>query len=176
MIEKPGIAGDPSSDLRLSITYVKDGQLGEQGGAVSGVFHKENTRIFKPGEKVFVTKIKVGDDYVMLELMSCDTFDVVQHGSTKQTRYVGDLSFKFDKDFLQHADAQKIKGTIDPVLATEAEAAAQNTKTVSLGQTPQQVEANLGKPDKIVNLGSKVTYIYKDMKVVFQDGKVADVQ
>jgi len=34
----------------------------------------------------------------------------------------------------------------------------------------------LGKPDKIVNLGPKVTYVYKDMKVIFQDGKVADVQ
>jgi len=27
-----------------------------------------------------------------------------------------------------------------------------------------------------VDLGPKVTYVYKDMKVVFVDGKVSDVQ
>lgn len=176
VIEKPGIAADPSSDARFSITYVKDGQMSEQGGAVAGLFGKVNTRVFKPGEKVYVIGIKVGDDYVMLELMSCDMFDVVHHGSTRQTRYKSALSFKFDKDALPTLTADKIQAAITPVLATEVEAAAANTKTISLGQTTQQVEAILGKPDKVVNLGPKVTYVYKDMKVIFQDGKVADVQ
>src|SRR5579863_2262546 len=175
VIEKPGIAADPSSDARFSITYVKDGQISEQGGAAAGIFAKVNTRVFKPGEKVYVIGIKIGDDYVMLELMSCDMFDVVHHGSTKQTRYKSALSFKFDKESLPTLDADRIRAIIAPVLATETEAAAQNTKTISLGQTPAQVEAILGKPDKIINLGPKVTYVYKDMKVIFQDGKVADV-
>jgi hypothetical protein len=176
VIEKPGIAADPSSDARYSLTFVRNGQISEQGGAVAGLFGKVNTRVFKPGDKVYVTGIKIGDDYVMLELMSCDMFDFQQHGSTRQTRYKAALSFKFDKDFLASADAAKIKKAVDPVVATEADAAAQNTKTISLGQTPEQVKAILGEPEKIVNLGSKVTYVYKDMKVIFQDGKVADVQ
>ena len=176
VIEKQGIAADPSSDLRYSVTLVHDGQIGEQGGATPALFNKTNTRVFKPGEKVYVTSIKVGDDYVMLELMSCDMFDVVNKGSTKQTRYKAALNFRFDKDSLPTLSAEKVKASISPVIASEAEAAAQNTKTISLGQTPEQVEATLGKPDKIVNLGPKLTYIYKDMKVVFQDGKVADVQ
>ena len=176
VIEKQGIAADPSSDMRYSVTYVRNGQVSEQGGATSAVFSKENTRVFKPGERAYVTAIKIGDDYVMLELMSCDMFDVVKNGSTKQTRYKAALSFKFDKDFLPTADSEKIRAAISPVVATEAEAASQNTKTISLGQTPEQVEAIVGKPEKIVNLGPKVTYIYKDMKVIFQDGKVADVQ
>ncbi len=50
------------------------------------------------------------------------------------------------------------------------------TKIVELGQTPEQVEKALGRPDKIVNLGAKKVYVYKDMKIVFTDGKVADVQ
>jgi len=29
---------------------------------------------------------------------------------------------------------------------------------------------------KIVNLGAKKIYVYKDMKVTFKDGKVSDVQ
>src|SRR5260370_4019656 len=176
VIQKQGIAADPSSDGRYSITFVRDGQLGEQGGAMVAFFGKKNTRVFKPGEKVYVIGIKVDDDYVMLELMSCDMFDVVKMGSTKQTRYKSALSFKFDKEPLPALTPEKIKAAISPILATEGEAAAQNTKTISLGQTPEQVEAILGKPDKIVNLGPKVTYIYKDMKVIFQDGKVSDVQ
>jgi hypothetical protein len=176
VVQKPGIAADPSSDLRYSVTYIHDGQVGEQGGATSAIFAKENTRVFKPGEKVYVTGIKVGDDYVLLELMSCDMFDVVKRGSTKQTRYKAALSFKFDKEALPALDPIKIKAVISPVIVTESEASAQSTKTISLGQTAEQVEGILGKPEKIVNLGPKVTYVYKDMKVIFQDGKVSDVQ
>ena len=47
---------------------------------------------------------------------------------------------------------------------------------VKLGMTADQVEGALGKPDKKVTLGAKQIYIYKDMKVTFKDGKVADVQ
>lgn len=66
--------------------------------------------------------------------------------------------------------------TIKAVVQPEGEATAVQTKTVSLGQTTQEVEETLGKPEKIINLGSKVTYVYKDLKVIFIDGKVADVQ
>ena len=34
----------------------------------------------------------------------------------------------------------------------------------------------LGNPNKIVDLGAKQTYVYSDMKIVFKDGVVADVQ
>jgi hypothetical protein len=48
--------------------------------------------------------------------------------------------------------------------------------TVELGQTPDQVKAALGAPDKVIKLGAKEVYVYKDIKVVFVDGKVSDVQ
>jgi len=48
--------------------------------------------------------------------------------------------------------------------------------TVALGQTPDQVIAALGQPQKIVKLAKKQTYYYKDLKVIFTDGKVSDVQ
>lgn len=47
---------------------------------------------------------------------------------------------------------------------------------IEKGQTPDQVKAALGTPDKIVNLGSKQIYVYKDLKVTFLNGKVSDVQ
>ncbi|MGA9978213.1 MAG: hypothetical protein WBQ08_06225 [Candidatus Sulfotelmatobacter sp.] len=49
-------------------------------------------------------------------------------------------------------------------------------QTIQLGQTTDQVQAALGKPDKIVNLGPKQIWVYKDLKVTFKDGKVSDVQ
>jgi hypothetical protein len=47
---------------------------------------------------------------------------------------------------------------------------------IEKGQTPDQVKASIGVPDKIVNLGAKQIYVYKDIKVTFINGKVADVQ
>ena len=48
--------------------------------------------------------------------------------------------------------------------------------TISLGQTIAEVEAINGKPDKIIELGAKKIYVYKDLKITFTDGKVSDVQ
>ncbi len=47
---------------------------------------------------------------------------------------------------------------------------------IEKGQTPDQVKAAIGVPDKIVNLGTKQIYVYKDLKVTFLNGKVSDVQ
>jgi len=48
--------------------------------------------------------------------------------------------------------------------------------TVALGQSPDQVIAALGQPKSIMDLGAKKIYVYKDAKVTFRDGKVADIQ
>ena len=47
---------------------------------------------------------------------------------------------------------------------------------IEKGQTPDQVRAVLGQPDKVVNFGSKQIFIYKDLKVTFLNGKLSDVQ
>ena len=49
-------------------------------------------------------------------------------------------------------------------------------QTIQMGMKVDQVQAALGKPDKMVNLGPKQLFIYKDMKVTFINGRVADVQ
>jgi hypothetical protein len=79
--------------------------------------------------------------------------------------------------------------TIEEVITAEADtqeaAPADNAapaqqaaapKTIALGQTTDQVVGNLGQPQKIVNLGAKQMYFYPDMKVIFINGKVTDVQ
>jgi hypothetical protein len=57
-----------------------------------------------------------------------------------------------------------------------ADAPAAPPQTISLGQTTAEVIAIFGQPQKIVNLGAKQTYYYKDLKVIFTGGKVSDVQ
>jgi hypothetical protein len=103
-------------------------------------------------------------------------YDVNVRGTTQRTRYQSNLYFEFPKGTLEGMDAEAVKKVIDGVLATEATVNTVKTATVELGQTPEQVEAALGKPDTVVKLGAKMTYVYKTMKVIFQDGKVADVQ
>jgi len=49
-------------------------------------------------------------------------------------------------------------------------------QTISIGQTISQVVEILGQPLQIIDLGSKKTYKYKDLKVIFVNGKVSDVQ
>ena len=49
-------------------------------------------------------------------------------------------------------------------------------KTISVGQTKDQVVAIWGQPTKDIKLSSKEIYVYPDMKVTFVAGKVSDVQ
>ena len=48
--------------------------------------------------------------------------------------------------------------------------------TNALGQTISQVVNAMGSPKQIVDLGPKQIYVYSNMKVIFMDGKVSDVQ
>lgn len=48
--------------------------------------------------------------------------------------------------------------------------------SIEKGMTPDQVIDAMGQPEKKVTLGVKQIYYYKDMKVIFMNGKVSDVQ
>jgi hypothetical protein len=64
----------------------------------------------------------------------------------------------------------------DQPAAQQPAPAQAEPQTIEKGQTTDQVQASLGKPDKIVNLGTKQIWVYKDLKVTFLNGKVSDVQ
>ena len=70
--------------------------------------------------------------------------------------------------------AQPQAGQQQPPAAQEQPPA--EPASIDKGMTTDQVQAAMGKPDKIVNLGTKTIYYYKDMKVIFLSGKVSDVQ
>jgi hypothetical protein len=156
------------------------------------------TKFLTIGEKVYVSKIEVNrkDSKVSMAIIECDSCNSVQDASQRKAQVV----FQFPKDYLAGADGGQVSDVISQVLeiqpeeaaqqdqpqdaqgaqgqqqAQQAEAPAQPPPTIQLGQTMDEVKGLLGEPTKVVNLGVKQIYIYKDMKVVFLRGKVADVQ
>ena len=135
-------------------------------------------RKFVTGEKFWVTEYVVKPDGVVFQFYSDPYNDV---------RYYGQLKFPFAKNVAPPAD--EVMKSIEEVITAEADtqeaAPAENAapaqpaaapKTIALGQTTDQVVGILGQPQKIVNLGAKQMYFYPDMKVIFTNGKVTDVQ
>jgi hypothetical protein len=164
----------------------------------------QTTHLFQKGDKVYPTKIDVNlqKDTVELGIVACDTCNKTDPPTYNKAQVV----FEFPKGSLAKASAGDVEDTIGQLLAIsddsqgdqnaqqqgqqggqdQQQAADQGQQqqpqqqaepqTIEKGQTPDQVEAALGKPDKIVNLGAKQLYIYKDLKVTFVNGKVSDVQ
>jgi hypothetical protein len=54
--------------------------------------------------------------------------------------------------------------------------APQATGNIAIGSSVEDVVAAFGQPMQTADLGSKKIYVYKNVKVTFQDGKVVDVQ
>jgi hypothetical protein len=75
--------------------------------------------------------------------------------------------------------AQETQGQPLPAIAPPPpppDAPPAQPKTISKGQTRDQVVTIMGQPQKVVNLGTKEIDYYPDMKVIFVNGKVSDVQ
>ena len=60
--------------------------------------------------------------------------------------------------------------------APPSDPAPQQTKSIAVGQTKNDVLATWGQPAKDIKLSNKEIFVYPDMKVTFVGGKVSDVQ
>lgn len=162
----------------------------------------QTTHLFAKGEKVYPTKIDVNPekDTVTMGIVACDTCN----NTDPPTYNKASVVFQFPKGSLAKASAGEVEDTIGQLLALSEDNQQQDQggqqgggqqgggqdqggqqgqqqqqaepQTIQLGQSVEEVQAALGKPEKIVNLGAKQIFIYKDMKVTFLKGKVADVQ
>jgi hypothetical protein len=144
-------------------------------------------RKFVTGEKFWVTDFTIKPDGVVFVFYSDPYNDI---------RYYGQLKFPFVKNVAPPADevikeieevitaeadtqqAAPVDNAAPPAQAAEQAPAPSSVppKTIALGQSTDQVIEILGQPQKIVNLGAKQMYFYPDMKVIFTNGKVTDVQ
>jgi hypothetical protein len=154
-----------------------------------------DTKFLTVGEKVYVSKIDVNrkDSKVSLSIIECDSCNQVKDASLRKAQVV----FQFPKDYVGGADGGQIADVVNQILeiqpddsgqqqqgqdaqgqqgAQQEAAPAQPAPTIQLGQSLDEVKGLLGEPLKVVNLGVKQIFVYKDLKVTFLRGKVADVQ
>jgi hypothetical protein len=113
-----------------------------------------------------------------------------KYGSTKKKfdQHCIDFEFQFDEQYLTEdtpGNFDFIIGAIEKYLKcfkSEADAIAfskqggQESISIKLGMTEAEVVAAMGVPEKKVDLGEKITLVYKDMTIVLTAGKVSDVQ
>jgi hypothetical protein len=166
----------------------------------------QTTKLFAKGDKVYPMKVDVSldKDTVTLGIVACDTCNKTDPPTYNKANVIfqfpkgslakasaGDVEDTIGQ-LLSISDNAQDQGGGDKQGGDQQQGAQggqqgggqqaadqpaqQEPASVEVGMTPAQVEAALGKPDKKVTLPSKVTYYYKDMKVIFKDGKVVDVQ
>jgi hypothetical protein len=164
---------------------------------------KDVSRYFKTGNKVYPTRIEINlqKAKISFSVVSCDFCN----GVDPPTSMKGQVVFQFPKGYLEKADAGTVENAIGQVFSigndtqtqsnqprgqqeqaqrgqaqqeqpAQQEQAQPDPQTIQLGQGTDEVQAALGKPEKIVNLGPKQLYVYKDLKITFVNGKVSDVQ
>lgn len=184
---------DGKLSMGFAATFASDFALGQ---VQQGLNHLTVTqRKFVDGEKFWVTGFTVKDDGVTFAFFSDPYADV---------RYIGQVKFPFAKKSVPTAD--DFLKTVAEVITAEAPAEEKPAapqqpdappanpvapvapppppadappappKTVSLGQTKDQVVAILGQPVKIAKVGTKEIDYYADMKVIFVKGVVTDIQ
>jgi hypothetical protein len=181
--------------------HTPSGILSKGIGLGMGRFGKtQTTHLFQVGDKVYASKIEVNPakDIVAVNIVACDSCNKTDPPTYNKAQVI----FQFPKGTLAKASAGDVEDTIGQLLSISEDTqqdqggqqggqAAQGgqdqqapqqpeqqaePQTIEKGQTTDQVQAALGKPDKIVNLGPKQIYVYKDLKVTFLNGKVSDVQ
>src|SRR6202044_436713 len=147
------------------------------------------------GEKFWVTGIAVQGDGILFTLFS-DPYQDVRYQCTLKFLYAKGSTPATDDVLktvaevfkVQQDDSAKSDDKAQPAAAADAQPAAAEQAapaeqapaappaTVAIGQTTDEVIAILGQPEKILNLGAKQIYVYKDLKVTFVKGKVTDAQ
>jgi hypothetical protein len=176
VLQKDGVAGKPGTDGFILESRYRDGEVRQPSGLSALLGGTTNMRQFKAGEKVYVNRVDVGRDgsSIRLSLMATDLANITVDGNSRTARYAGGLLVDFPQGSLATASVADVMAHLSGILKTEAAASA--PATISLGQTPEQVEQAMGKPQTVINLGARVIFVYPAMRVIFQDGKVADVQ
>ena len=121
-------------------------------------------RVVGRGSKVTISSIQAHDDEVELE--------VRDSGGSKNV-----IRFKYDKDKASYTPDNVRKLLATSFAETEAEAKAdQPTATITLGMSVEEVIAIKGPPQTRVDLGPKAILTYADLKLIFAEGKLSDVQ
>jgi len=197
IVRKEGLRVDrPRAFFRPNI--IANGQTVTPGGGdvPLGSDIDSNLRI---GDRLYLYKIETGEDYVDLVLFTVKELMVTGSGTKGPIQLQATTRFRYDGG-LTAVSADRVLADIGAWFAVEGVTTGGNgydvkppanetpkvtdkeqtkpddimTKTVKLGQTPEEVTAIMGTPDRKALLGQKIIYIYGKMKLIFIDGKLAD--
>lgn len=195
-IQKNGVLAVPWRAMTMCPAKYQDNGFHPSVGFCAGML-KDVSRYFQTGEKVYPTKIDVNVNKakVSFTVVACDSCS----GTNPPTSMKGEVVFQFAKGYLEKAGVGDVEDAIGKVFLISDDSQQNDSQnqgngsgqpqqqqaqtqqqpepaTVQLGMTTDQVQSILGKPQKIFNVGAKQIYVYPDVKVTFQNGKVADVQ
>jgi hypothetical protein len=176
-----------------------------RGFGLSKFGKQQTTQFFQVGTKVYPSKIQVNaeKDQVVMTIVACDScnntspttfykadivFQFAKGGLAKMSApqvedAIGGL-LAVDEGGDQGGGQQgdngngngNDQGNNQGGGGQAQQAPPPEPAQIEKGQTPDQVKAAIGVPDKIISLGAKQIYVYKDIKVTFINGKVSDVQ
>lgn len=178
-LEDPGNSKDPTNIDMEGIVYYRAGIAGEMIAtqtttvedfevAARAKYEKEaqegftsgHTWKYERGTKVLIDKIKLGKEDIKIEIK--------EGKKGKKTA----LRLKFDKKDYTIDEARRLYSAA----FVDNESGLFEVVNIELGMTIEQVIEAKGQPTSRVDLGPKVILTYEDMKVIFQDGKLVDVQ
>jgi hypothetical protein len=160
--DRPGVSN--------KATVIRDRQVATVGGGTIPLGGNVDGEL-KVGDRLRLFGVRVDDNYVELDLSTEKTYVVT--GTRGPTSLQAIIRFQYDNGLASVATRQ----VLDDIGAWfRTENAVQVSKTVQQGQTPEEVVDILGEPEKRILLGPKTVFIYKDMKLVFKDGKLVDME
>lgn len=164
------------------------------------------TKFFKVGDKVYPTKIAVDNakDTVTMTIVACDTCNKTDPPTYDKAQvafhFASGTVAKGNVSQIEDTIGQLLAISNDDSQASNDQGGQNGNngggnngggnqggggggqqqqsqpQQIDMGQTQDQVRGSLGQPDKMVNLGPKQIWVYKDLKVTFLNGRVVDVQ
>ncbi len=204
VVQMAGLLGVPPNALVPCPAHFKDGSLHAPSMLCKAALRNTGKDLAN-GDKVYPMKIDVNlqKEEVSMIVLECDTCNNTDPPTYFHSQVVfqfpkgyletadpGQVEDMIAKLFApdtssNNNDSQQQQGQDQGQQQGQAQGQQQQQQpaqpppppaSVQLGQTTDQVIAALGQPDKIVTLGTKQIYVYKDLKVTFVNGKVTDAQ
>ncbi len=193
VVQKEGLRADrPRSNFKP--TVIKGGQIVTAGGGTLPLGNNVDGNL-KIGDRLYLYGFRCGDDNVEFLLFTVKDFVVTGSGTrgpiplqaSTRFQYDGGLAvvttnqvmddigawFKTESGVREYAEPA---AKAEPKAKVDAESGNIATRAVQLGQTQEEVIAILGAPDKKILLGAKTVYVYRNLKLVFIDGKLTDAE
>lgn len=204
-VQKGGVLAIPPQIAMFCPVKFQDNELKAPNGLCAAMV-KQNSRFLQNGEKVYPMRIDVSldKDRVSFQVVECDSCNNVQQPSFYKAEVVFQFA-KGSLQSMNASQVEDTIGQVFSIDSGDSQDQGGNQGgnnqggnnqgnngggnnqgaggqqqsepvQITIGMTPDQVKAANGNPDKIVNLGAKQIYVYKDMKITFVNGKVSDVQ